>query len=183
MQKVNREKVHVLVFCCLCNLEHVNCMWNAVGFKSHSKFFMTRITVLFVLTFFISGCGESKIQNATGEDLAQVEKEWMYAMMKRDQSRLDEIVAPEFTVTGMNFMDSAAVTRGMWMQNVMQDMEIDSVHFIKTKVNTIGDVGIVRAQFYWSGTYGDDRFSDTTSLIDTWINRGGWRVVSRIMTE
>jgi hypothetical protein len=63
-------------------------------------------------------------------------------------------------------------------------MKVDSVQFIKMKVSTIDDIGIVKAQFYWSGTYDEDRFSDTTSFVDTWIKRdGGWRVVSRIVTE
>jgi hypothetical protein len=145
---------------------------------------MTRITITLFLVFFIAACGGSKTQKAVNDDLAKVENDWMYAMMNQDKAVLDEIVAPEFTVTGMKFLDSAAVTRGMWMQNVMQDMKVDSVHFIKMKVSTIDDIGIVKAQFYWSGTYDEDRFSDTTSFVDTWIKRdGGWRVVSRIVTE
>jgi hypothetical protein len=108
----------------------------------------------------------------------------MHATIKRDQAALDELVAPEFTVSGMKYIDSAIVTRSVWMQNILQDMKIDSAHFIKTKINTIDDVGIVRAQFYWSGVYGEDHFSDTTSFVDTWIKRGGgWRVVSRIVTD
>jgi len=117
-------------------------------------------------------------------DLTKLENDWMHAMMSRDQSKLDEIVATEFTVTGMKYLDTPAVSRNMWMQNTMQNLKIDSVHFINIKVSTVDDVGIVRAQFFWSGAYDTDHFSDTTSFVDTWIKKeSGWRVVSRIVTD
>jgi hypothetical protein len=72
----------------------------------------------------------------------------------------------------------------MWMNNIMQDLKIDSVHFIKTKVTTVDNIGIVRVYFFWSGTYDEKPFADSTSFVDTWIQRnGGWQVVSRMMTE
>ena len=145
---------------------------------------MVRITATLFLLILIVSCGESNMQKPASDDLVQIENDWMQAMMKRDKPVLDELVAPEFTVSGINYLDSAAVTRSVWMNNILQDMKIDSVHFINIKANKIDNVGIVRAQFYWSGIYGEDRFSDSTSFVDTWIKRGGgWRVVSRIITD
>lgn len=145
---------------------------------------MVRITATLFLLILIVSCGESNMQKPTSDDLVQIENDWMQAMMKRDKPVLDELVAPEFTVSGINYLDSAAVTRSVWMNNILQDMKIDSVHFINIKANKIDNVGIVRAQFYWSGIYVEDRFSDSTSFVDTWIKRGGgWRVVSRIITD
>jgi len=145
---------------------------------------MVRITATLFLLILIVSCGESNMQKPASDDLVQIENDWMQAMMKRDKPVLDELVAPEFTVSGINYLDSAAVTRSVWMNNILQDMKIDSVHFINIKASKIDNVGIVRAQFYWSGIYGEDRFSDSTSFVDTWIKRGGgWRVVSRIITD
>ena len=145
---------------------------------------MVRITATLFLLILIVSCGESNMQKPASDDLVQIENDWMQAMMKRDKLVLDELVAPEFTVSGINYLDSAAVTRSVWMNNILQDMKIDSVHFINIKASKIDNVGIVRAQFYWSGIYGEDRFSDSTSFVDTWIKRGGgWRVVSRIITD
>lgn len=147
-------------------------------------FFMKRLFIVGFLAFLIASCGENNNQKKISGDLVQLENDWMHAMMNRDQAVLDQLVAPEFTVTGMKYMDSAAVTRSMWMQNTMQDLKIDSVHFLKIKVNTTDEVGIVKAQFFWSGGYGESHFADTTSFVDTWIKRNGdWRVVSRIITD
>ena len=138
-----------------------------------------------VFVFFIAACSENNSnQKARGNDLVQLENDWMHAMMKRDQQTLDQLVAPEFTVTGMKYIDSAAVTRTVWMTNTMQDLKIDSVHFIKIKVSAIDDVGIVRAQFYWGGAYDEDHFLYIISFVDTWVKRNGeWRVISRVITD
>jgi hypothetical protein len=144
---------------------------------------MKKLSFIAFLSLALIACNDNNTKPMSN-DLAQLENDWMHATIKRDQAALDELVAPEFTVSGMKYIDSAIVTRSVWMQNILQDMKIDSAHFIKTKINTIDDVGIVRAQFYWSGVYGEDHFSDTTSFVDTWIKRGGgWRVVSRIVTD
>jgi len=137
-----------------------------------------------LLALFIMACNNSTDQKPVSSDLGQLENDWMQATMKRDRSFLDQVVAPEFTVSGMKYIDSANVTRTVWMTNVMKDLTIDSVNFINKKVSTIDNVGIVKALFYWSGSYGQDHFSDTTSFVDTWIKRNGdWRVVSRIITD
>lgn len=146
---------------------------------------MRKFFIFSSLVFFNLACSENNSnQKLMSSDLDQLENDWMHAMMKKDKSFLDQIVAPEFTVTGMKYIDSAAVTRSVWMQNTMQDIKIDSVHFLKIKVITTDEVGIVKAQFYWSGTYDESQFADTTSFVDTWVKRNGdWRVISRIITD
>jgi uncharacterized protein YcfL len=145
---------------------------------------MARLLFVSLLAFLIVGCGNKNTQKTMNNDLVQMENDWMHAMMKKDQPALEQIVAPEFTVTGMKYIDSAAVTRSVWMQNTLQDLKIDSVHFLKIKLTTTNEVGIVKAQFFWSGIYDESRFADTTSFVDTWVKRNGdWRVVSRIITD
>lgn len=146
---------------------------------------MKQLFIFALPAFFMIACSENNDnQKPLSNDLVQLENDWMHAMMKRQQPMLDQLVAPEFTVTGMKYIDSPAVTRNVWMYNTMNNMKIDSVHFIKTKMTIVDDVGIVKAQFYWSGAYDEDRFEDSVSLVDTWIKRNrGWQVVSRIITD
>lgn len=146
---------------------------------------MIRLFFLTFLGLFLIACsGNSNSQKPMSNDLTQLENDWMHAMMKRDLQTLNQLVAPEFTVTGMKYIDSPAVTRSVWMQNTMQNMKIDSIHFINTKVSAINDIGIVRAVFYWSGSYDQNPFSDTTSFVDTWTNKNGlWQVISRVITD
>lgn len=145
---------------------------------------MKWLFIIGFLAFLVASCSENNNQKKSSGDLVELENDWMHAMMKKDQPVLDQLVAPEFTVTGMKYMDSAAVTRSMWMQNTFQDLKIDSVHFLKIKTTTTPEAGIVKAQLYWSGAYGESHFADTILLVDTWVKRNGdWRVVSRIITD
>jgi hypothetical protein len=159
-------------------------LWKFKSSKSFLKIgFMKRLFIIGFIAFSVTSCSENNTQKRS-DDLVQIENDWMHAMMKKGKPVLEELVAPEFTVTGMKYMDSAAVTRSMWMQNIMQDMKIDSVHFLKIKPITTEEAGIVKAQFYWSGSYGETHFADTLSFVDTWVKRNGdWRVVSRIITD
>jgi hypothetical protein len=108
----------------------------------------------------------------------------MHAMMQRDRTTCEQLPGAEFEVTSIKYIDSTAVNRNMWMYNTMNDLKIDSVHFIKTKVTIVDDVGKVKAYYYWNGTYDGSPFFDSTSFVDTWIRRnGGWQVVSRVITD
>lgn len=140
---------------------------------------MNRLLIIGFVSFLLMACGNNSSTMST--DLNQLENDWMHAAMKKDKAVLEQLVAPEFTVTGMKYLDSAAVPRSMWMQNILNDITIDSVHFLNMKVNTTPEVGIVRSQFFWSGNYGTSHFADTVLLVDTWVKRAGdWRVISRI---
>ncbi len=146
---------------------------------------MRSLFIFSFLVFLIAACNQNNtVQKPVNNDLTQLENDWMHAMMKKDQSTLNELMATEFTMSGMKYIDSPAVSRNMWMRNTMNDLKIDSVHFVNIKVKTVNDVGIVRSYLFWSGSYDEDHFSDTSLYIDTWIkNENGWQVVSRITTE
>jgi len=145
---------------------------------------MSRIFLFLFVTSVIGCNSSSQDDKPLSSDLVQLENQFSQAVATRDHATLDRIVTPEFTVTGIKYMDSAAVTRSVWMTNIMQDMMIDSVHFINIKASSVDDVGIVRARFYWKGTYADQPFSDTTSFVDAWIKRNGdWRIVSRVIVD
>lgn len=142
---------------------------------------MCKLLILAVFSFLVVSCGQNPPAKPIDNDLSQLENEWMHAMMNRDRLKLEELMGPEFSMSGMKYIDSPAVSRNMWMNNTMQDLKVDSIHFITTKVTTINDVGIVRASMFWSGSYDEDHFADTSLFVDTWIRRtNGWVVVSRI---
>jgi len=145
---------------------------------------MIRLLILILAAGFV-GCNSSNSdEKPLSSDLVQLENQFAQAMVKKDRTTLDRVVTPEFTVTGIKYMDSAAVTRSVWMTNILQDMKLDSAYFLDIKSNSINDVGIVRARFFWKGSYVDQPFTDTTSFVDTWIKRNGdWRIVSRVMVE
>ncbi len=122
-------------------------------------------------------------QSATNEEqlLMKLSNDWMTATMNRDENSLNKILAPEFTLGGC-YLEESPISRSVWMENTMENMQIDSVNYIQMRMNVIDNVAIVQSYFYWSVTFKDGPvMEDTVSLIDTWMKREqGWQVVSRL---
>ena len=111
--------------------------------------------------------------------------DWMVAMKKRDKNTLNQIVAPEFKLDGVYPFNGIVVPRELWMNNGLNNLKVDSVHYYNMKVDVIDNVAIVQSKFYWSGSFRDKPFIDSTSiLVDTWMKRKqNWQVVSRIRVD
>jgi len=118
------------------------------------------------------------------QELTKLSKDWMIAAMNRDESTLNKIVAPEFKLGGTDF-ENPPLPREMWMKYTMESLTIDSVNYLKMKVDIIGDVAVVQSVFYWSVSFaGAPPKVDTVDLVDTWIKRKkGWQVVSRLVVD
>lgn len=125
-------------------------------------------------------------QSAIDEEqlLTKLSKDWMTATMNKDESILNKIVAPEFTLGGTDF-ENPSVPRMLWMKNTMENLQIDSVKYLQMKVNVIEDIAIVQSVFYWSVAFkGGAVTEDTVNLVDTWMKREqGWQVVSRLVVD
>ena len=108
----------------------------------------------------------------------------MIATMKRDETTLNKIVAPEFKLGGTD-LGNPALPREVWMKNTMENLKIDSINYIKMRVDVIENIAIVQSTFYWSVAFRDMPVKkDTVNLVDTWIKRGpGWPVVSRLVVD
>ncbi len=121
---------------------------------------------------------------AIEQELKTLSKDWMIATKNRDAKTLNKIVAPEFTLGGNDY-DKPTISREIWMKNTLENLKIDSVHYINMQVNVIDNVAIVHSTFYWSVAFGEmPARKDTVNLVDTWMKRGqGWQVVNRLIVE
>jgi hypothetical protein len=121
----------------------------------------------------------------TEQEIRKLMQDWMIAMMKRDEKTLNEIVAPEFKLDGTYPFDKPPLSREVWMTNTIRNLKVDSIHYYDMKVDVVENTAIVQSKFYWSGAFGDRKFTDSSSiLIDTWIKRGQrWQVVSRLRVD
>ena len=124
-------------------------------------------------------------KNNTEQEIRKLMKDWMIAVMKKDEKTLNKIVAPEFKLDDV-YHSFPPVARKTWMENAMIHGKVDSVHYYDMRVNVIDNVAIVDSRFYMAGKFGDrPPFVDSTSvLVDTWIKRKqGWQVVSRLRVD
>jgi ketosteroid isomerase-like protein len=115
-------------------------------------------------------------------ELIAAETLWMDAMKARDRKALEAIMAPEFTLGGLGEPERTPLARSVWIDNALNRLRVESVRFERSRASAFGDAGTVHAVFTWRGRYDGEAFTDTVTLVDTWLKRGGrWRVVSRLV--
>ncbi len=143
--------------------------------------------IVFLTTFllFISSAVAQNVKSSTIEqELKKLSNDWMTATMNRDEKTLNKIVATAFKLGGTD-LDNPGISRDIWMKNTMENIVIDSIHYIRMKVDVIDNVAIVQSELYWSVTFLEmPAKKDTVNLVDTWVKKGkSWQVVSRLVVD
>lgn len=101
----------------------------------------------------------------------------MDAWRRLDYPRLEEILAPEFTLTSAR--TDQLVERDQWMRFLDQARN-ESFAYSDYRIDVFGDAAVVRSRMRQVATLGDQRWDDTFLLTDIWIRRNGrWQVVAR----
>ena len=147
-----------------------------------------KVILLFFATLFSIVPSYSQPGNAsnTEQEIKKLSNDWMIATMKKDEITLNKLVAPEFKLGGTNFGDdNPPLPRAIWMKNTLENLKIDSINYIKMKIEIIDNVAIVQSVFFWSVSFkGNSVIKDTGTIIDTWLKRKeGWQVVSRLLVD
>ena len=143
--------------------------------------------IIFVSTFLLvtsSAFAQNEKSAAIEQEIKKLSNDWMTAAMNRDEKTLNKIVATTFRLGGTD-LDNPGISREVWMKNTMENLVIDSIHYIRMRVDVTDHVAIVQSELYWSVAFLDMPVKkDTVNLIDTWIKRGrAWQVVSRLVVD
>jgi len=115
----------------------------------------------------------------TGDEqaLIQLQNDWMDAWRRSDNARLEEILAPEFTLTSAR--TDQIVDRSEWLR-MLPGVRNESFEYSGFRIDVFGDAAVVRSRMTQVATVGDQRWDGTFVLTDVWIRRAGrWQVVAR----
>lgn len=111
------------------------------------------------------------------EELIELQNAWMDAWRRQDRVRLDEILAPEFTLTSAR--TDRLVDRAEWL-SLLDSVRNESFAYSDFRIDVFGDAAIVRSRLSQVATVGDQRWDAIFALTDVWIRREGrWQVVAR----
>ncbi len=109
--------------------------------------------------------------------LIELQNEWMSAWQRLDFARLEEILAPEFTLTSAR--TDQLMSRADWLRNLDQ-VRNESFSYSDFRVDVFGDAAVVRSRMTQVAMVGEQRWDGTFVLTDVWIRRAGrWQVVAR----
>ena len=118
-----------------------------------------------------------RVTTADEQTLIDLQVEWMDAWKRLDRRRLEEILAPEFTLTSAR--SDQLVDRAAWL-GFLDQARAESFEYSDFRIDVFGDAAVVRSKGHQRATVADRRWDGTFLLSDIWIRRDGrWQVVAR----
>src|SRR6266542_3365815 len=113
-------------------------------------------------------------------ELIHLSEEWMDAALRRkDEKRLRELMAAEFT---LQIWDASRAPQplALWPDTLKNRLNKLEFKYSGLNARVFGDVAVVYSRFWWKGTLDDKPFTDSGFLADVWVKRNGrWQVVAR----
>jgi ketosteroid isomerase-like protein len=111
--------------------------------------------------------------------LAQLQQDWMQAVLERDMDQLEEIVGDGFRFTAVH-LNPEPMTREQWMGAAREGYTIISFAYEHMDIDVWGDTGIVHSRYSQVASYEHTPLSNVFALTDIWHRwPGGWKVVAR----
>ena len=115
-------------------------------------------------------------------ELVSLTNEWTAAIIAKDRSKLESLMAPEYKLQGWD--GSWQVERPLWLENLFQSYDIAEYHHTDIVPHIYGDVAAITSKYYWRGKRGRNEkkpFEEHGYVVDVWRRATGhWQVVSRI---
>lgn len=112
--------------------------------------------------------------------LLDLSQEWMDAALSRkDEKRLREIMAPEFT---LQIWDASRTPQPLeaWLHTLKSRLGQINFKYSGLNARVFGDVAVVYSRFWWKGVFDGKAFEDSGFLADVWQRKQGrWQVVAR----
>jgi Domain of unknown function (DUF4440) len=115
-------------------------------------------------------------------ELVSLTNEWTAAIIAKDRSKLESLMAPEYKLQGWD--GSWQVERPLWLENLFQSYDIAEYRHADIVPHIYGDVAALTSKWYWRGKRGRDEkksFEEHGYCVDMWRHGSGrWQVVSRL---
>ena len=109
--------------------------------------------------------------------LIELQNEWMAAWQRLDYGRLEDILAPEFTLTSAR--TDQLVDRAEWLR-LLDTTRGESFEYSDFHIQVFDDAAVVKSRLSQVATVGGKPWNATFMLTDVWIRRAGrWQVVAR----
>ena len=110
------------------------------------------------------------------ETLIELQNDWMEAWQRDDRVRLEELLAPEFTLTSAR--SDQIVDRAAWL-GLLDHVKAESFTY-SVLVHVFGGAAVVKSRLSQVATVAGQPWNETFMLTDVWIRRDGrWQVVAR----
>jgi ketosteroid isomerase-like protein len=119
-------------------------------------------------------------QDSKSAELVALTNDWMEAINKKDRSKLEALMAPDYALYGWN--GELWAPRSVWLDNLYHHIEIQHYEHRDIAAYVYGDFANVTSIADWRGSMNGKPFNEVDLVVDTWRQtktNGKWQVVSR----
>lgn len=114
----------------------------------------------------------------TEKAVLSAEKEWVDAVLHRDQGKLDALLDKDLEYTHSS---GKMQTKAEFIDDVMKTTQYQSIDFKTTKVRQFGNAAVVSHEAIVKSV---NTGTSHLYLSETWVQQGGkWQMVSRLATK
>lgn len=122
-------------------------------------------------------------RSASERAVLKLEREWLDAMVRRDEGTLNRMMAPDFKRIEMS-RPNFSMIKEQWVQNAVRFYRIESFDHLGSDVRGSEKTALVKTRYRWRGTLSGAPFHEVVTTEDTWEQgEGGWRVVSQLVSK
>jgi ketosteroid isomerase-like protein len=115
---------------------------------------------------------------ASEAEVRRLEAEWTDAVLRKDTTKLREVMSPEFALTFAGAPEKA-VSAAAWLNN-LRSMQFVRYEVRVENVDVMGKVAVAKVTGSWTVSMEGKTRSQDFSLLDTWVQRSGrWQVYRR----
>ena len=116
------------------------------------------------------------------EHFTRLETEWMNAWKNKDESRVRQLMAEDFTLTS-SLSSGELVDKESWIEKAMHQYSCKSFSINQIKVRLYGNTAVLNIRFCQEAEANGRDWSGEFLLTDVWIQiQGNWQVVARHST-
>jgi hypothetical protein len=112
-------------------------------------------------------------------ELIDLSNELVRSVQDRDSARLDELLAPEFTLQGA----AGYLDRVQLLQAAQGPYEIDDFAYEEIDPEVYGNTAVVVSRYRQAGRFLGKELTHRMNVTDIWVRReAAWRIVRRHAT-
>src|SRR5262245_24874076 len=127
---------------------------------------------------------KGKNSTSSAESLIlDLERKWMDAMVRRDESTLKDIMAEDFKRIEKPW-PNIAMYRPQWIGNTIRFHRVENFRFLSVEAKVSEKTDVVSVCYRWRSLDDERPFHETITAEDTWEQRDGkWQVVYRFVSD
>src|SRR5438105_13627936 len=139
--------------------------------ESFAGWIMTRALILSLSVLILTSfCNQASLGAPIGVPqeprLVALTDEWTNAINAKDRSKLEGLMAPNFTLHAWD--NSWGVDRSSWMKNLMERYHLDEYHHSAIVARLYGDTADVTSKWYWREIRDTKSFEEHGYVLAVW---------------